>query len=94
MNNIYYRFTYMVSDKEYASMPVGLRMQGIANHGIDKIDFEMFSLVASIINGCAICVDAHANQLTKHQIDKKQIQMLAKIAATINSISQVLLIKN
>jgi alkyl hydroperoxide reductase subunit D len=94
MNNIYYRFTYMTSDKEYAAMPAGLRMQGIANHGIDKIDFEMFSLVASIINGCAICVDAHEKQLANHQIDKKQIQMLAKIAAVINSIAQILLIEN
>jgi alkyl hydroperoxide reductase subunit D len=89
MNNIYYRFTHISHDKEYSQMPAGLRMQGIANHGIDKIDFEVFSLAASIINGCGMCIDAHANQLLKHGHNKSQVQMVAKIAATINSVAQV-----
>ena len=52
MNNIYYRFLHISADKEYSQMPAGLRMQGIMNHGIDKIDFEILSLSAPIINGC------------------------------------------
>jgi alkyl hydroperoxide reductase subunit D len=90
MNNIYYRFLHISVDKEYAQMPAGLRMQGIANHGIDKIDFEIFSLAASIINGCGMCIDAHASQLIKHGLTKSQIQMIAKIAAVVNSTSQLL----
>ncbi|NBV06406.1 MAG: alkyl hydroperoxide reductase [Proteobacteria bacterium] len=90
MNNIYYRFLHISSDKEYAQMPAGLRMQGIANHGIDKNDFEIFALAASIINGCGMCIDAHANQLIKHGISKTQVQMVAKIAAVVNSAAQVL----
>ena len=90
MNNVYYRFTHISHDKEYSQMPAGLRMQGIANHGIDKIDFEVFSLAASVINGCGMCIDAHANQLLKHGYNKSQVQMVAKIAATINSVAQVL----
>lgn len=94
MNNIYYRFLHISHDKEYAQMPVGLRMQGIVNHGIDKNDFEIFSLAASIINGCGMCIDAHAGQLVKHGLNKTQIQMVAKIAAVINSVAQLLLIQN
>ncbi len=94
MNNIYYRFLHISADKEYSQMPAGLRMQGIMNHGIDKIDFEVFSLAASIINGCGMCIDAHASQLTKHGLTKTQIQMVAKIAAIVNSAAQVLLITN
>jgi len=94
MNNIYYRFTHLSEDKEYSQMPAGLRMRGIADHGIDKIDFEIFSLSASIINGCGICIDAHANQLLKHGLSKVQIQMIAKIAAVINSAVQILTIQN
>ncbi len=93
MNNIYYRFLHINHDKEYSQMPAGLRMQGIANHGIDKIDFEIFSLAASIINGCGMCIDAHSNQLIKHGMSKNQIQMVAKIAAVINAVAQVLIIK-
>src|SRR5882672_1856632 len=39
MNNIYYRFLHLVEDGEYQSMPARLRMNVIANHGIDKLDF-------------------------------------------------------
>ena len=94
MNNIYYRFLHISEDKEYSQMPAGLRMRGIADHGIEKIDFEIFSLAASIINGCGMGIDAHANQLIKHGISKSQIQMVAKIAAIVNSAAQVLIIEN
>ena len=94
MNNIYYRFAHITSDKEYLHMPAGLRMRGIADHGIDKNDFEVFSLAVSIINGCSGCIDAHANNLIKHGMSKNQVQMVAKIAAVINSAAQVLLIQN
>ena len=94
MNNIYYRFLHISEDKEYSQMPAGLRMRGIADHGIEKIDFEIFSLAASIINGCGMCIDAHANQLIKHGISKSQIQMVAKITAIVNSAAQVLIIEN
>jgi alkyl hydroperoxide reductase subunit D len=93
MNNIYYRFTHLSEDKEYSQMPAGLRMQGIASHGIDKVDFEIFSLAVSIINGCGMCIDSHAAQLLKHGASKTQIQMVAKIAAVVNSAVQVLVIE-
>ena len=34
MTNIYYRFTHLVSAKDYASMPAKLRMTVIANPGV------------------------------------------------------------
>jgi len=88
MNNIYYRFLHISEDKEFAQMQAGLRMQGIANHGIDKIDFEIFSLAVSILNGCGMCIDAHAKALLNHGLTKIQVQMVAKIAGVINSITQ------
>lgn len=94
MNNIYYRFTHIIEDKEYSQMPAGLRMKGIADHGIDKVDFEIFALAVSIINGCGMCIDAHANQLVKHGLTKSQVQMVAKISAVIYSVAQLLNIQN
>jgi alkyl hydroperoxide reductase subunit D len=94
MNNIYYRFTHISHDKEYSQMPAGLRMRGILDHGIEKVDFEIYSLAVSIINGCGMCIDAHANQITKHGLSKSQVQMVAKIAAVVNSAAQVLTIQN
>lgn len=92
MNNIYYRFLHISEDKEYSKMPAGLRMKGIIDHGIEKVDFEVFSLAVSIINGCGMCIDAHANQLIKHGMSKTQVQMTAKIAAVVNSAAQLLII--
>lgn len=92
MNNIYYRFTHISEDKEYSQMHAGLRMRGILDHGIEKVDFEIFSLAVSIINGCGMCIDAHANQISKHGYTRTQIQMVAKIAAVINSLVQFLTI--
>lgn len=94
MNNVYYRFLHISDDKEYSQMPAGLRMRGIMDHKIEKIDFEVFSLAVSIINGCGMCIDAHANQLIKHGMSKTQVQMTAKIAAVTNSAAQVLTIQN
>ncbi|MDX2083088.1 MAG: carboxymuconolactone decarboxylase family protein [Rickettsiales bacterium] len=94
MNNIYYRFVHISSDKEYSQMPAGLRMRGIVEHGIDKIDFEIFSLAVSIINGCGMCIDAHSKQLLQHGLNKSQIQAVAKIAAVVNSAAQILIIES
>lgn len=90
MNNIYYRFLHLVEDEQYSKMPAGLRMKGIVDNGIEKIDFEIMSLAVSVINGCQMCVVAHARQLEKHGISKIQIQEVAKISAVINAVSQTL----
>lgn len=92
MNNIYYRFTYMVSDKEYGKMPAKLRMSIIGNPGIAKVDFELYSLGVSIINGCGMCVDAHVHEVEKAGISKLGVQSVARIAAVINAASKALTI--
>ena len=90
MNNIYYRFTHLASNKAYEKMPAGLRMQIIANHGIDKLDFELACLAVSSINGCGMCIDSHESVLTKEGFDAIKIQDAIKIASVINAVSFVL----
>ena len=63
MNNIYYRFVHLASNKEYGTLPARLRMNVIGAPGIDKADFELFSLAVSAINGCGMCIDAHEKVL-------------------------------
>ena len=63
MNNIYYRFVHLAENKEYGKMPAGLRMNVIASHGIEKIDFELASIAVSAINGCGLCIDSHEKTL-------------------------------
>jgi alkyl hydroperoxide reductase subunit D len=85
MNNIYYRFIHLMSDKSYAAMPAKLRMNIIGNPGIDKVDFELSCLAVSAINGCGMCMEAHAHELIKAGISKQAIQSTVRIAAVINA---------
>ncbi|HTU64496.1 MAG TPA: carboxymuconolactone decarboxylase family protein [Steroidobacteraceae bacterium] len=90
MNNIYYRFLHLVEDNEYQTMPARLRMNVIANHGIDKLDFELISLAVSAVNGCGLCVTSHEKKLRQHEVSREAIQSAVRIAATIHAVAGVL----
>jgi alkyl hydroperoxide reductase subunit D len=90
MNNIYYRFLHLVEDGEYQSMPARLRMNVIANHGIDKLDFELISLAVSAVNGCGLCVTSHEKKLRSHDVSREAIQSAVRIAATIHAVAVTL----
>ncbi len=74
MNNVYYRFTHLVSNGEYRTLPAKLRMNVIGNPGVDKADFELWSLAVSAINGCGMCMDSH-----------EAVQTAVRYAAIIHS---------
>jgi alkyl hydroperoxide reductase subunit D len=87
MNNVYYRFVHLVSDKSYATMPAGLRMTVLSNPGIPKLDFELSCLAVSAFNGCGMCMDAHMHVLSKAGISKQAIQSSVRIAAVIDAVA-------
>ncbi|WKA28529.1 carboxymuconolactone decarboxylase family protein [Bradyrhizobium roseum] len=87
MNNIYYRFIHLASNKEYATMPARLRMNVIANPGVDKADFELWSLAVSAINGCGACIDAHEKILNEAGVAATTIQTAVRFAAIIQSVA-------
>ncbi|OGO93587.1 MAG: alkyl hydroperoxide reductase [Coxiella sp. RIFCSPHIGHO2_12_FULL_42_15] len=89
MNNVYYRFIHLAEDNDYQMMPANLRMSVMANPGIDKKDFELFSLAVSAINGCGMCISSHSNVLVKSGISKTAIQHAVRIAAVIHGLAQV-----
>ncbi|GGE48265.1 alkyl hydroperoxide reductase AhpD [Marinicauda pacifica] len=89
MNNVYYRFTHLASTKEYRTLPAKLRMNVIANPGVDKADFELWSLAVSAINGCGMCVDSHEAELRKAGLTSEQIQASVRIAAVVNAVAAV-----
>jgi alkyl hydroperoxide reductase subunit D len=90
MNNIYYRFLHLVEDAEYQSMPARLRMNILANPGIDKLDFELLSLAVSAINGCGLCITSHERKLRAHGITREMIQSAVRIAAIMHAVAGVL----
>lgn len=90
MNNVYYRATHLLTNKEYATLPARLRMNVLANPGVEKADFELWSAAVSAINGCGMCLDAHEAELKKHGVTAPQVQAALRIAAVVNAVSQVL----
>lgn len=89
MNNIYYRSLHLMHNQEYRTLPARLRMNVIANPGVDKVHFELWSTAVSAINGCGACLDAHEAELRKHGATNVQVQAALRIAAVVNAVSRV-----
>jgi alkyl hydroperoxide reductase subunit D len=90
MNNVYYRATHLMSAKDYATLPAKLRMNVIGNPGVDKVDFELWSLAVSAVNGCGMCLDSHEKVVRKAGLTTEQVQTALRIAATVNAAAAVL----
>lgn len=89
MNNIYYKFTGMMSE-EYRTIPAKLRMNVIGNPGVDKVDFELWSLAVSAINGCQFCVKSHEKKVVDSGLSKDQVQAAVRIASVVHAAAAVL----
>ena len=89
MNNIYYRFVHLAQG-DYKTMPAKLRMNVIANPGVAKVDFELWSLAVSIVNGCGMCIESHEHDLRKGGLTAEAIQAAARIAAVVHAVACVL----
>ncbi|MFD7921639.1 alkyl hydroperoxide reductase [Streptomyces sp. NPDC059740] len=90
MNNVFYRTRHLLSDPEYGTMRAGLRMNVMANPGVDKVDFELWSLAVSAINGCGQCLDSHEQVLRKAGVDRETIQEAFKVASVIQAVAATL----
>ncbi len=89
MNNIYYRSLHLMKNNEYTTLPARLRMNVLANPGVDKMDFELWSTAVSAINGCGACLDAHESELRKHGVPNTQIQAALRIGAVVHAASRI-----
>src|SRR5690606_18231962 len=90
MNNVYYRFTHLVDNDEYAKLPARLRMNVIGNPGIDKTSFELYSLAVSAINGCGACVASHEKVVRKAGLGAEAVQSAVRIAAVMHGVAVAL----
>jgi alkyl hydroperoxide reductase subunit D len=90
MNNVYYRTLHLLSDKEYGTLRAGLRMNVIGNPGVEKIDFELWCLAVSAINGCGQCLDSHEQVLRKAGVERETIQAAFRIAAVVQAVAVTL----
>jgi alkyl hydroperoxide reductase subunit D len=90
MNNVYYRAMHLMQNQEYRTLRASLRMNAMMNPGVDKTDFELFSLAVSAINGCGMCLDSHEEELRKRGVPNTHIQAAIRIAAVTAAAAAVL----
>lgn len=90
MNNIYYRFVHLVHAADYKTLPAKLRMTAMAKPGVDKVDFELWSLVVSAVNGCGMCLEAHEKVCREAGLSPEQVQAAVRIAATVHAVARTL----
>jgi len=90
MNNIFYRATHLIGDPELSKMPARLRMNVIANPGVDRLDFELWSLAVSAINGCGMCLQSHAHEVKGKGASREAVQDTLRIAAVIHAAAVIL----
>lgn len=90
MNNVYYRFLHMVDSDEYRQMPARLRMTVIGNPGIDRLEFELYCLAVSAINGCGACVSSHEKVVRQGGITADGVQSAVRIASVIHGLAVAL----
>jgi alkyl hydroperoxide reductase subunit D len=89
MNNIYYRFVHLVGG-DYEKLPARLRMNVIGKPGIEKLDFELFSLAVSAVNGCGMCLTAHEKVIREAGLSQEQVQAAVRIAAVVHAVAATL----
>lgn len=93
MNNVAYRAQEFLPD-EYATIRMGLRQNGMAKPGVEKVDFELWNIAVSVINGCGKCTAAHEHTVREEGLKESQVWEAVKVAATLQGIAQALFIES
>jgi len=89
MNNVFYRGRGFLQG-QYDDLRPGLRMNIIANPGVDKANFELWSFAVSSINGCPDCLSAHEHTLREAGVSRETIFEALKVAAIVAGVAQAI----
>jgi alkyl hydroperoxide reductase subunit D len=89
MNNVYYRFVHLVGG-DYERLPARLRMNIIGKPGIEKVDFELWSLAVSAVNGCGMCLTSHEKVVREGGLSQEQVQAAVRVASVVHAVAAIL----
>ena len=93
MNVIYYRFSHLAKEFDYAKLPANLRMQNLTKHSLDKASYEMLCLAVAVSEGCGKCINAHEAILRNNNVSSIKIQTVARVVSIIVALANVLRVK-
>src|SRR6185312_3537060 len=89
MNNVFYRGRGFLEGR-YDDLRAGLRMNIIANPGVDKVNFELWCFAVSSINGCSHCMVAHEHTLREAGMSREGVLEALKAAAIVSGVAQAI----
>ncbi|HYB40097.1 MAG TPA: alkyl hydroperoxide reductase [Mycobacterium sp.] len=89
MNDVFYRGRGFLGG-QYDDLRPGLRMNIVANPGVDKVNFELWSFAVSSINGCPDCLTAHEHTLREAGASRETILEALKVAAIVAGVAQAI----
>ena len=90
MNNIYYRSLHLLENENYLKSSAGLRMNAMAQHTASKVDFELWALAVSAVNGCGMCIQSHQKKLASEGVSDDIIRAAFRIAAVLQAVAVTL----
>lgn len=90
MNNVYYRFRHVIDKESYGQKPARLRMTRLGKPATTKLDFELYCLVVSAINGCETCMRAHEKVVVEAGLSEDAVHDAIRIAATVRGVAVAL----
>jgi alkyl hydroperoxide reductase subunit D len=62
----------------------------MARPGVEKADFELWSLAVSAINGCGMCMESHEKVVRAAGLTQEQVQAAVRIAAVVHAVAATL----
>ncbi|EKX65558.1 carboxymuconolactone decarboxylase family protein [Streptomyces ipomoeae] len=86
LSNVFHRTRHLLSDPEYGSLRTGLRMNVLRDPGVDRVDFELWSLAVSAVNACGACLDSHERALRRAGVEREVVQEAFRIAAVVQAV--------
>jgi len=90
VTNVFHRTRHLLSDDGYGKLRAGLRTNVLGSPGVERVDFELWSLAVSAINGCGLCLDSHEQTLRGAGVDREVIQEAFRIASVVWAVSVTL----
>ena len=90
MNNVYFRAVHLLGATDYRELPSRLRMNRLAHPGVAAVDYELWCVAVSAMNGCGACLDAHEAELRARGVQPVQVQAALRIAGVVNAVGRVL----
>ncbi|GHE33300.1 alkyl hydroperoxide reductase AhpD [Streptomyces capitiformicae] len=90
VSNVFFRTRHLLSDHAYGELRTGLRMNVLGDHRVDRVDFELWALAVSAVNGCGACLDSHERVLRAAGVGREVVQEASKVAAVMWGVGVVM----